>query len=126
MLPPVLPWHVAGSASGHVRSGHLARRARARHRDDEVASDKVRLWIIIASAVAVGVVIGGIVLFVIAGQTPTDESDAVTQERLVELAIEYASFTPCPEEICRQVRYIEQDQPPVGYWGRRALQGHRR
>jgi hypothetical protein len=42
--------------------------------------------------------------------------DEITQEEAVEIAIENASFTPCEREICRQVRYLNQGVPPVGYW----------
>lgn len=42
--------------------------------------------------------------------------DDVTQEEAVAIAIENASFTPCPEEICRQVRFLNRGVPPTGYW----------
>jgi hypothetical protein len=42
--------------------------------------------------------------------------DEVTQQEAVEIAIENASFTPCPEEICRQVRFLNRGVPPTGYW----------
>ena len=42
--------------------------------------------------------------------------DEVTQEEAVAIAIENASFTPCPEQICRQVRFLNQGVPPIGYW----------
>ena len=43
--------------------------------------------------------------------------DDISQDEAVELAIEAASFEPCPQEACRQVRYLQQGVPPVGYWG---------
>jgi hypothetical protein len=43
--------------------------------------------------------------------------DDITREEAVALAIEEASFEPCAEEICRQVRFIQRGVPPVGYWG---------
>jgi hypothetical protein len=43
--------------------------------------------------------------------------DEVTQQEAVEIAIENASFTPCPGSICRQVRFLNQGVPPTGYWG---------
>lgn len=43
--------------------------------------------------------------------------DDVTQQEAVDLAIAEASFTPCEQEICRQVRFLNQGIPPVGYWG---------
>ena len=42
--------------------------------------------------------------------------DEVTQEEAVAIAIENAAFTPCAEEICRQVRFLNQGVPPTGYW----------
>jgi hypothetical protein len=44
-------------------------------------------------------------------------SDDISPDEAVELAIEQASFEPCPEEACRQVRYLQRGVPPVGYWG---------
>ena len=44
-------------------------------------------------------------------------SNDVSQQEAVDLAIEHASFTPCERTICQQVRYINQGVPPVGYWG---------
>lgn len=43
--------------------------------------------------------------------------DEISQAEAVELALEAASFEPCPEEACRQVRYLQRGVPPVGYWG---------
>lgn len=43
--------------------------------------------------------------------------DEISQGEAVELAVEAASFEPCPEEACRQVRYLQRGVPPVGYWG---------
>jgi hypothetical protein len=42
--------------------------------------------------------------------------DEISQEDAVAIAIENASFTPCAEEICRQVRFLQRGVPPVGYW----------
>jgi hypothetical protein len=50
-------------------------------------------------------------------KTCASNNDDITQQEAVDLAIENASFTPCPEEICRQVRFINQGVPPIGYWG---------
>ena len=50
-------------------------------------------------------------------KTCASNRDDITQQEAVEIAIENASFTPCPEEICRQVRFLHQGVPPVGYWG---------
>jgi hypothetical protein len=44
-------------------------------------------------------------------------SGDISQQEAVDLAIAHASFTPCERQICRQVRYLNQGVPPVGYWG---------
>ena len=44
-------------------------------------------------------------------------SNDISQQEAVDLAIEHASFTPCKRDICQQVRYLNQGIPPVGYWG---------
>jgi hypothetical protein len=61
----------------------------------------------------------GIVLLVafLASKSCASNRDDITQEEAVELAIENASFVPCGEEICRQVRFLQQGVPPAGYWG---------
>ena len=41
----------------------------------------------------------------------------VSQQEAVDLAIKHASFTPCKQDICRQVRYLNQGIPVTGYWG---------
>lgn len=44
-------------------------------------------------------------------------SNDISQQEAVKLAVEHASFTPCEREVCRQVRYLNQGIPPAGYWG---------
>jgi hypothetical protein len=44
-------------------------------------------------------------------------SNDISQQEAVDLAVAHASFTPCEREVCRQVRYLNQGIPPVGYWG---------
>jgi hypothetical protein len=53
----------------------------------------------------------------LASRSCASNDNGVTQDEAVELAIEKASFEPCPEEACRQVRYLQRGVPPVGYWG---------
>lgn len=53
----------------------------------------------------------------LASRSCASNADEVTQDEAVELAIGKASFEPCAEEVCRQVRYVQQGIPPVGYWG---------
>ncbi len=54
---------------------------------------------------------------VLASRSCASNADAITQDEAVALAIEKASFEPCPQEACRQVRYLQRGVPPVGYWG---------
>lgn len=60
----------------------------------------------------------GVLLLVtlLVSKTCAGGRDEVTQEEAVEIAVENASFTPCAEEICRQVRFLQRGVPPVGYW----------
>ncbi len=53
----------------------------------------------------------------IASRSCASRDDDISQTEAVELAIENASFKPCAEEICQQVRFLQQGVPPVGYWG---------
>jgi hypothetical protein len=63
-------------------------------------------------------ILGVLLLFtLVVSKTCASNRDDISQEEAVEIAIENASFTPCPEEICRQVRFLQQGVPPVGYWG---------
>jgi hypothetical protein len=63
-------------------------------------------------------ILGVLLLFtLLVSKTCASNRDDITQQEAVEIAIENASFTPCPEEICRQVRFLNQGVPPVGYWG---------
>jgi hypothetical protein len=41
----------------------------------------------------------------------------VSQEEAVALAIEHASFEPCKQRRCVQVRYVPRGIPVQGYWG---------
>jgi hypothetical protein len=40
----------------------------------------------------------------------------VSQEEAVEIAAERAGFEPCPEEPCRQIRYVQRGIPTRAYW----------
>ena len=63
-------------------------------------------------------ILGVLLLFtLLVSKTCASNRDDITQQEAVDIAIENASFTPCPEEICRQVRFLQQGIPPVGYWG---------
>jgi hypothetical protein len=41
----------------------------------------------------------------------------ISQDRAVQLAEEQASFEPCPQEQCVQVRYVPRGIPVHGFWG---------
>jgi hypothetical protein len=63
-------------------------------------------------------ILGVLLLFtLLVSKTCASNRDDITQQEAVDIAIENASFTPCEEEICRQVRFLNQGVPPVGYWG---------
>jgi hypothetical protein len=63
-------------------------------------------------------ILGVLLLFTfLVSKTCASNRDDISQEEAVDIAIENASFTPCPEEICRQVRFLQRGVPPVGYWG---------
>jgi hypothetical protein len=63
-------------------------------------------------------ILGVLLLFtLLVSKTCASNRDEITQQEAVDLAIAEASFTPCEQEICRQVRYLNQGVPPVGYWG---------
>jgi hypothetical protein len=61
----------------------------------------------------------GVLLLVtlLVSKTCASNRDDISQQEAVDIAVENASFTPCPEQICRQVRFLQQGVPPVGYWG---------
>jgi hypothetical protein len=63
-------------------------------------------------------ILGVLLVFtLVVSKTCASNRDDITQQEAVDIAIENASFTPCAEEICRQVRFLQQGVPPVGYWG---------
>ena len=63
-------------------------------------------------------ILGVLLLFtLLVSKTCASNRDDISQQEAVDLAIAEASFTPCEREICRQVRFINQGIPPVGYWG---------
>ena len=63
-------------------------------------------------------ILGVLLVFtLLVSKTCASNADDITQQEAVDIAIENASFTPCAEQICRQVRFIQRGIPPVGYWG---------
>lgn len=62
-------------------------------------------------------ILGVLLLFTLfVSRTCGSGNDEVTQQEAIEIAVENASFTPCAEEICRQVRFLNRGVPPTGYW----------
>ena len=41
----------------------------------------------------------------------------ISQEKAIEIAKENASFEPCPQVQCVQIRYVPRGIPVQGYWG---------
>jgi len=41
----------------------------------------------------------------------------ISQDEAIEIAKESASFEPCPELQCVQIRYVPRGIPVRGYWG---------
>ena len=63
-------------------------------------------------------ILGVLLVFtLLVSKTCASNRDDITQQEAVDIAIENASFVPCEREICRQVRFLQQGVPPVGYWG---------
>ena len=63
-------------------------------------------------------ILGVLLLFtLLVSKTCASNRDDISQQEAVDLAIAEASFTPCEREICRQVRFLNQGIPPVGFWG---------
>ena len=63
-------------------------------------------------------ILGVLLVFtLVVSKTCASNRDDITKSEAVDIAIENASFVPCEPQICRQVRYLNQGIPPVGYWG---------
>ena len=63
-------------------------------------------------------ILGVLLVFtMLVSKTCASSGDDITQQEAVEIAMAEASFVPCPQAICRQVRYLNQGIPPDGYWG---------
>jgi len=63
-------------------------------------------------------ILGALLVFtLLVSKTCASNRDDVTQAEALDLAIAQASFEPCEPQICRQIRFLNQGIPPVGYWG---------
>jgi hypothetical protein len=98
---------VSTSAGTPPEQGNGAPPAPARPRRDL----RDRLW---GKALILAVLL---TFTLLVSKTCAANRDDITQDEAVELAMEEASFVPCEAQICRQVRYLNQGLPPVGYWG---------
>ena len=62
-------------------------------------------------------ILGALLVFtLLVSKTCASNRDDVTQAEALDLAIAEASFEPCEPQICRQIRFLNQGIPPVGYW----------
>ena len=58
-----------------------------------------------------------LVAALLVGRSCGSSQGEVTQEEALEIAREEASFEPCAEPTCEQIRYVPQGIPVRGYWG---------
>ena len=54
---------------------------------------------------------------VVVARTCGSNNQEITQEEAIEIAEGSASFKPCPQEACVQIRYVPRGIPVRGYWG---------
>jgi hypothetical protein len=61
----------------------------------------------------------GLVLLaaLIVARTCGSNNQEVSQDEAIEIAKENASFEPCPELQCVQIRYVPRGIPVRGFWG---------
>jgi hypothetical protein len=65
----------------------------------------------------IGILAALLVVALLVSRSCASTDHPVSQQEAVDLAIKHASFTPCKQDICRQVRYLNQGIPVTGYWG---------
>ena len=53
----------------------------------------------------------------VVARTCGSNNQEISQEEAIEIAKESASFEPCPEVQCVQIRYVPRGIPVRGYWG---------
>ena len=53
----------------------------------------------------------------VAARTCGSANRNVSREEAIELAKDNASFEPCAEQLCVQIRYVQRGIPVRGYWG---------
>ena len=53
----------------------------------------------------------------VVARTCGSNNQKISQEQAIEIAKESASFEPCPQVQCVQIRYVPRGIPVRGYWG---------
>jgi len=53
----------------------------------------------------------------VVARTCGSNNKEISQDEAIEIAKESASFEPCPELQCVQIRYVPRGIPVRGYWG---------
>ena len=53
----------------------------------------------------------------VVARTCGSNNQEISQEQAIEIAKENASFEPCPQKQCVQIRYVPGGIPVRGYWG---------
>jgi hypothetical protein len=53
----------------------------------------------------------------VVARTCGSNNQEISQDEAIEIAKENASFEPCPQVQCVQIRYVPRGIPVRGYWG---------
>ena len=53
----------------------------------------------------------------VVARTCGSNNQEISQDEAIEIAKENASFEPCPQLQCVQIRYVPRGIPVRGYWG---------
>ncbi len=53
----------------------------------------------------------------VVARTCGSNNQEISQDEAIEIAKENASFDPCPQLQCVQIRYVPRGIPVRGYWG---------
>jgi len=58
-----------------------------------------------------------LVAALVVARTCGSNNQEISQDEAIEIAKENASFEPCPQLQCVQIRYVPRGIPVRGYWG---------
>jgi hypothetical protein len=58
-----------------------------------------------------------LVAALVVARTCGSNNQEISQEEAIEIAKQQASFEPCPQVQCVQIRYVPRGIPVRGYWG---------